>query len=386
MSQNPHEFSRRVLFAATGLSPQVVTESVYALAVRQQPPFVPTEVRLITTKEGAERARLSLLHPKSGWFHRLRAEYALPEIHFDKSCIHELEGQHGQPLSDIRTKRDNVAAADAISDMVRELTGDQDAALHVSIAGGRKTLGFYLGYTLSLYGRPQDRLSHVLVSEPFESHPLFFYPTRESRIIHTQPPNPRPCDTRDATVTLAEIPFVRLREGLPKRLLRGNARFSEVVSAAQRSIGPTELVLDLPGRKLRAGGETLASAPPALLAFIAWLARRRVAGSDWVACPSEGAPDIGYAKDYLAEYHEVVGPMGEAERTANRLRDGMDEKFFSQTKSKLQSYLRDKLGDRNALPYLVVCAGKRPRRRYGIDLEAGSIRFEPIKAELEPEA
>jgi len=377
-NQNPHDFPRRVMLAATGLSPQVVTESIYALAVRQQSAFVPTEVRLITTKEGAERARLSLLHPNSGWFHRLRAEYALPEIHFDMNCIHVLEDQRGRPLTDIRSKRDNIGAAAAVSELVRGLTGDEDAALHVSIAGGRKTLGFYLGYALSLYGRSQDRLSHVLVSEPFESHPLFFYPTKESQIIHTQPPNPRPCDTRDAIVTLAEIPFVRLREGLPERLLRGNARFSEAVSAAQRAIGPTELALDLPGRKLRAGGKTLVNAPPALLAFIAWLARRRLAGSDWVACPSEGAPDAGYAKDYLMEYCAVVGPMGEAERTANRLRDGMDEKFFSQTKSKLQSYLRKNLGERNAGPYLVVCAGERPRRRYGIELEAGNIRFQSI--------
>jgi CRISPR-associated protein (TIGR02584 family) len=59
---------------------------------------------------------------------------------------------------------------------VRELTADPDCAIHASIAGGRKTMGFYLGYALSLFGRPQDRLSHVLVSSPFESNQNFFYP------------------------------------------------------------------------------------------------------------------------------------------------------------------------------------------------------------------
>lgn len=378
VKQFPHDFPRRLLLAVTGLSPQVVTESLYALALNRQPVFVPTEIRLLTTNEGAERARLSLLHPRSGWFHKLRADYALPAIKFDSTLIHVLQDADGKPLADIRSANDNVGAADAITAIVRELTGDANAALHVSIAGGRKTMGFYLGYALSLYGRPQDRLSHVLVNEPFESHPHFFYPTRESRLIHTPPPNQRPFDTRDATVTLAEIPFVRLREGLPKRLLRGGARFSEAVAAAQRAIGPLELVLDLSGRGLCAGGETLVDAPPALLAFMAWLARRQTADRGWLPCPSEGAPEAGYAREYMAEYRQIVGPMGETERTANRLRGGMDEKFFSQTKSKLHGFLRRKLGERNARPYLVVCAGKRPARRYGIDIDPSRIRFEPL--------
>jgi CRISPR-associated protein (TIGR02584 family) len=28
--------------------------------------------------------------------------------------------------------------------------------------GERKTMGFYVGYALSLFGRAQDRLSHVI--------------------------------------------------------------------------------------------------------------------------------------------------------------------------------------------------------------------------------
>ena len=37
--------------------------------------------------------------------------------------------------------------------------------MHVSIAGGRKTRGFLAGYTLSLLGRPQDRLSHEQLTQ-----------------------------------------------------------------------------------------------------------------------------------------------------------------------------------------------------------------------------
>jgi CRISPR-associated protein (TIGR02584 family) len=67
----PHTYPRRVLLMVTGRSPQVVTETLYALCRDQDPPFVPTEVQVITTSEGAQDARLSLLLEDPGWFHRL---------------------------------------------------------------------------------------------------------------------------------------------------------------------------------------------------------------------------------------------------------------------------------------------------------------------------
>ena len=383
--KHPEDHPRRILLAVTGLSPQIVTETVYALAVAPSPPrrpFVPTEVRLITTGEGAERAKLSLLHPERGWFHRLRVDYALPSIAFEPEHIHVLEDADGKPLDDIRTLRDNTRAADAITEVVRELTRD-DSALHVSIAGGRKTMGFYVGYALSLYGREQDRLSHVLVSHPFESNREFFYPTPKSELIHSPEPNSRPYDARDAEVTLAEIPFVRLREGLNPGLVEGTASFSEAVAEAQRAIGPVELVIDLSARRIRAGGRII-TLSPANLAFFAWLARRRMRGEEWVGCPSEGAPETSYAEAFLAEYRMIIGDMGDDERTADRLEDGMTREFFSQTKSKLHRRLRTGLGPRQARPYLIYDSGPRLRRRYGLEVTPGAIRFGPVEPDNTP--
>lgn len=48
-----------------------------------------------------------------------------------------------------------------------------------NLAGGRKSMGFYIGYALSLFGRGQDRMSHILVEEAFETHPEFFYPPKK---------------------------------------------------------------------------------------------------------------------------------------------------------------------------------------------------------------
>lgn len=373
----PQDYPCRLLVAVTGLSPQIVTETVYALAVAHDPPFVPTGIRVLTTVEGAERAKLSLLHPESGWFHRLREDYALPGIAFGPEHIHVLRDADDRPLDDIRTPEDNTRAADTITGLIRELTRDEDCALHVSIAGGRKTMGFYLGYALSLYGRPQDRLSHVLVSAPYESHPEFYYPTPRSRVIYTPSPHNRPYDTRDAGVTLAEIPFVRLREGLDPGLMEGTASFSAAVAEAQRAIAPPELVIDLSGRRVRAGGRTI-KLSPLLLAFLAWMASRQKRREDWVACPTEGVSERDHAEAFLAQYRKVLGKMGDDERTAARLSQGMDRDFFNQTKSKLHRRLKAALG-RQAAPYLIQKKSQERSWRYGLDLSPSAIRFECIE-------
>ncbi|MEA3220471.1 MAG: hypothetical protein OZX49_01579 [Immundisolibacter sp.] len=374
----PADFPRRVLLAVTGLSPQIVTETLYALALRTQPPWLPTQIRLLTTARGAEHARLNLLSQEPGWFHRLRADYGLPDIRFDAECIEVIRDGAGQPLEDIRSQADNDATADALTEAVRALTADPDCALHVSIAGGRKTMGYYLGYALSLFGRPQDRLSHVLVSPPFESHPLFYYPSPGERVIHTLGPSPQPLDCHQAEVTLAEIPFVRLREGLPDALLAGRARFSGTVTALNRVFGPPALTLDLPARRIRAGGIDLVL-PPAELAFLALFARRARRGEAAVPAPPKGAPDTIWSGWYLTERRLIGGELADLDAAERALRLGMDGDYFSQLKSKLQRRLREALGPA-AQPYLIEDGGRRPRR-YRLPLQGTQVTFAALDRE-----
>ena len=365
------QYTSRILLAVTGLTPQVVTETLYALAVQRQPAFIPTDIHLLTTQEGAEAARLGLLSEEPGWFSRLCADYALPAIRFDLSHIHCLVDAHGQPLSDIRTPDDNQRAADTIIELVRHLTADPAAQLHVSIAGGRKTMGYYLGYALSLFGRPQDHLSHVLVSEPFEGCPDFYYPTPYHRVIVLR--DNKLADTRDAQVTLAEIPFVRLRDELNNRLLTGAASFGQTVAAAQRALLPPELVVDLPGRRLTAAGEPV-ELPPVELAFYSLMARRQCQGQAFVR---RGADGLDQA--FLAEYRQIVGDhSGEMERIEDALAQGMEVAYFDQRKSRVNGLLEEVLGRPLAAPYLIQAEGKRPKTRFGVGLAPEAIRFGAI--------
>jgi CRISPR-associated protein (TIGR02584 family) len=368
-------FPHRYLLCITGLTPQVVTETLYALA-RENPEALPTEIHVLSTAEGVERARLMLFSDDPGWFHRLRGDYRLPPIRFDADCLHALADGNGQPLRDIRDGSDNTAAADGVTEWVRRLTEDDGAQLHVSLAGGRKTLGFFAGYALSLYGRPQDRLSHVLVDAPFESHPGFFYPTPYSQVIYGPPPDQKPLDTRDAAVTLADIPFVRLRHGLPEALLRGRSSFSETVRAAQRILGPARLDIDPAGRAVTAGGVAIAL-PPAELAFYAWLARRAWKGLEPIPCPSPSLPDYpnrAYAEAYLREYRAIIGDAGSDDRVVEGLKYGMEKNYFERRKCRVNRRLGEALGAEAAV-YQIRGYGQRPRTLYGLSLPARQIVF-----------
>lgn len=360
---------RRILLAVTGLTPQVVTETLYAL-LREGADALPTEVHILTTAEGAERARLALLSEQPGWFHRLRADYHLAPIEFDLEHIHALRDAAGQPLADIRSADDNACAADEIAEWVRRFTLDSRSQLHVSLAGGRKTLGFFAGYALSLWGRDRDRLTHVLVSEPYESSWDFFYPTPYERIIETR--GGKLADCMHAVVTLADLPFVRLRHGLPQALLSGQAGFAQAVHAAQARLGPPRLVLDLQAQQIEAAGQRIALAP-AELAFLAWFARRAVHGAPGLERPSEVEPSLAHARAYLAEYRRIRGVLGDDGRASARYRDGMSQGDFDERKSKLKRALVSALGPA-AQPYLVIGEGRAPMR-FKLALPANAVRF-----------
>lgn len=369
---------KNILLAVTGLSPQIVTETVYALAVgreqTRQPAWIPSEIHVITTAEGAQRIRLALLKEGKNWFGRLCADYQLPEIVFGDEQIHIVEDINGQPLQDIRSPADNERVADFICDTVRQLTASDNTALHVSIAGGRKTMGYYAGYALSLFGRPQDALSHILVSEPFESSWDFFYPTPYSEVIETR--DRALADTRDAIVTMAEIPFVRLREELPLRLRiqEGKTSFSETVRAAQKTTEPPKLIIDLANHCATASGESL-HMEPAELAFYAMMARARKNGLHPQRHDSEGL-----ASRYLHEYEKLVNKnSGDYERIEKALDCDDLKEWFDQRKSKTNKAIKNSLGHSLAQQYLITASGKRPKTRHSLTIPAEAIHFENNK-------
>lgn len=376
-------FARRILLAVTGLSPQILTETIYALGVSVQTDastdgaagaaepapesFMPTEVHLLTTSDGAKLARTALLHPDGGQFHALLADYPqLGRPLFDEAHIHVICDANGQPLADIRTPQENASAADCITALMAQLTSDAQSQLHVSIAGGRKTMGFYLGYAFSLFARPQDELSHVLVSSPFEGHPEFFFPPATPRRLSTR--EGKHIDTADAQITLARIPVVRLRHGQPAALLQGQASFGQTVAAIQKSLEPPSLRIDLSARQAHCG-DVLLKLPPALLAWLAWWAQSAQQGHGPQSWRSADA------QRFLHLYARVVQRNSATfENAEQRLQEGMEKAFFEENNAKLERALRSQLG-LAAAPYLLQTSGKRPHTQRYLGLAPEAIHL-----------
>ena len=63
---------------------------------------------------------------------------------------------------------------------------DPNIQLHVSLAGGRKSMGFFAANALSVWGRDIDRFTDVLVSEPYESKAM--PPAQQSGPDRPDPP------------------------------------------------------------------------------------------------------------------------------------------------------------------------------------------------------
>ncbi|EOX3445948.1 CRISPR-associated ring nuclease Csm6 [Vibrio paracholerae] len=171
---------------------------------------------MITT-QSAKPALINGLF-RDGHLQALKDEYQLPDFAFDESHIWLIEGDNGLPIDDTKTIDDHTTMADFMTRKVFELTQDDNCTIHGFLAGGRKTMAFYFGYAMSMFGREQDVLSHVFVDEAFEFLRDFWYPTKQSRWI-TGKNGQGELDTSQATITLAEIPFVRMRQSLETTLL-----------------------------------------------------------------------------------------------------------------------------------------------------------------------
>lgn len=366
----------RILICVTGLSPQIVTETLYALSVNQQPQWIPDEIRLITTQRGADNARLSLLSDNPGWFHRLCRDWHLPPIAFDASHIEILRDAHGNPLEDIRDDKDNQRAADGIADLVRRLTEGDNTEIHASIAGGRKTMGFFMGYAMSLWGRPQDKLSHVLVSAPFESRPEFFYPTPTPHVILASAPGQDPLDASTAKVWLGNIPFVRLRGLLPASITQQNSGFAQAVAAANQALDQIDLEIDIPQSCVRINQQRIALPPMqiGLLCLLAWRCQQQLPP---LPAPSKEGDDPEWKQQARHALRQAMGDMHIPDSLDARLHDqkAMGD-TFSQQLSKMEKTLRNS----GALPLSGLIAreniGTRGRQQgYRLTLQAERVRI-----------
>jgi CRISPR-associated protein Csx14 len=231
-SMSPKTYRETLIFVI-GNTPQIITETLYGLTQIFNPPVFPDEIHVLTTTNGKEKIEKELI--KKDRLSAFFKEFDLLPIPFNGDSIHVIRGEDGQPLEDIREEFHNEVVGDFIANFIRDRTEDMNVRLHCSLAGGRKTMSFYLGSALQLFGRPWDRLYHVLVSPEFESHTEFYFKPLKDKVIELKDSNGkliRTLHTKDAQISLAELPFIRLRD---KISLDGKG-FKELIKEGQKEI------------------------------------------------------------------------------------------------------------------------------------------------------
>jgi len=174
---------REILVFVAGSTPQVITETIQAL-VCQQPPIIPDRIHIITT--AASKKLITVKLTDDGILAALCMEYEIPtlELHDDDFLV--LIDRKGSEIKDLWTVEENEEAADQIVRFLRELAANPGTRLHCSLAGGRKTMSYFMGLSFQMVARQWDRLYHVMVSPEFEKNADFFYKPRTATSINAR--------------------------------------------------------------------------------------------------------------------------------------------------------------------------------------------------------
>lgn len=351
------DLTRHILLMVAGYTPAIITETLYALTQKTSPPFYPTEIHIITTAGAYDTLNNNLLG-KTGKIAQLYSDYKLTPA--PETYLHRI-GKSGKYPQDITNAEENEIAADFITDKVRELTQDETAQLHVSIAGGRKTMSYYLGYAMSVFGRLQDRMSHVLVDENKLPRDFSY-------------PDPHEC----IDVMLAHVPFVRLRDGIgfAEELAQGKHSFNETLDLIQRQYSSVAVVLNLQ-HQLYCSELTVTDLKPTQLAVYAWLLVRHYNGEAPLAFERES--NQTYAEELLAIYDRLYEGKGiDKMKKALKRSRGMDAFYLGPHVSKCNKALSDSL-KQAARHYLIQTTEKDGKLMYHLPhtLPAKSISLPP---------
>ena len=228
-----------ILLAVAGMTPQVITETLYAI-LKEEPERFPKEIYIITTTEGAEKIRNNLLGA-NGKLNEFCNEYGLDSFKIDQDRhLKIIRDADNNLIEDARTREDQNIIADFIFNEVKELTALNDDntpkyRIHASIAGGRKTMTYLLGATMNILGNPEDKLSHVLVSEGYETNRDFYFPTKTEKLIKGREEGVF-LDCSKAKVELSEIPLMRLRTLLTNETQKLLTTYTGAVSEINNSL------------------------------------------------------------------------------------------------------------------------------------------------------
>ena len=241
---------KTALVVGMGTSPAVLTETVWALA-HQTEPVVPDEIVVITTKSGKDVLRTAIMSGAPSVWNRLKTALAKEKIAIDgklvfgDTSIRVIPDADGNEASDLRTGADNLRAADFMLGELRKYTADSATTVLCSIAGGRKTMSALLFSCMSLLGREDDKVYHVLIPPEYECgmNPPFFFPEKGKKheLLSRGQSTVKHVASTKIGIELFEVPFVRMRGWYQDKFKTELPSYKSLISKVQ-SVAPPAVV------------------------------------------------------------------------------------------------------------------------------------------------
>lgn len=329
-----------VLVCVSGLTPQIVTESFYCLSVQQKIKI--DEVYVLTTKRGKkviEGIDDGKFTPNNKLIDELKEmceqlNLAIPKFGLtDKHII--VAKEESIELSDIRSDKDNILFPNKVAEFIKEKTTDPANILYCSISGGRKTMSVHLANALTMFGRENDKLFHVLTSE--ENEYQGFYP----RTIK-----------EDKALVFSQIPFVRLRSIISSSLSKKEfltKSYSQFVEYTQTQLSiisdETKLLLNTLTREISYNEKTIKLEPLQFAIYFKLAERTNLPNKPFsimeLSSPGFGKEVKEYLDEYIPSYHLVetmISPWW---------KKGFDAESFRSKRSKINNRLKLLFNDPN---------------------------------------
>ncbi len=362
---------RNILLAVSGLSPQIITEAMYALL--SQGKHV-DELHIITTEPGKRLIDSWFIVDNNGPLQQLLRAFGIdPSTFFFGSETIYVPKKYDKEITDIFSEDDNEVLLALCLEKACRFTALSNNRLWFLVAGGRKTMTSCLTLAAQIYGRKQDRIFHVLMSPDFENSPDFWYPPKEPTLVRLKNRNGEFFykNARYAKINLISIPFVSVRHHLENSLLSSPHSPGTLLASLIREDREC-LVVSLKNRTVSLGSREL-DLNPACLALYAFFITKKLTAScpadvDCLSC-SRCCLSIGQVYSHQPEitelYNRIIGQEKLPETMSDTGIASLTSENFNSYKSKIKKKFEAHFGYR-AAELIIAGKGKRPDTRYGI--------------------
>lgn len=373
---------KKILLAVCGKTPQIITETIYALWEQGD---LPTDIYIITTKAGKDAISSSLLHSDHGMFYKFCTEYNIDAstINFSYQNIIVPHNLDNREMEDIRDEDDSRIFLQHCLEKTFTVTENSEDTVFFSIAAGRKTMGASLTLAAQYYGREQDKIYHVLVKEEFEYSRDFYYPPKKKQFLELLDSKGEKSykSTEYAKISLINIPFFSIRERLGKEMLENPVSPGELLSLLQKNASPC-LKLNVMQRTIEWKNKTV-QLPEAWFALYWFFANKKkeiqeqnINIADSLDYTMEVEEVLNLNKEIASLYYKVIRYLPNKENpTSDTGIIELNAVNLRSSLSKIKGRFEEEFGSEGASQIVISSTGKRSYTRYGILLDSYLIEI-----------